>query len=82
MNFLCYWFGHTGNSTESGFHVCDRCGLHEYWDGDENYYSADYLKARKLFVVLDWMGLRWNRLKRRIDFLFWQIRHRNNDMPF
>lgn len=28
---LCYLFGHTGNFTESGYHVCSRCGLHEYW---------------------------------------------------
>lgn len=31
MNILCYLFGHTGNLTESGYHVCSRCGLHEYW---------------------------------------------------
>ena len=28
---LCWAFGHTGNTTESGYHVCDRCGLHGYW---------------------------------------------------
>lgn len=82
MNILCYWLGHIGNSTESGFHVCDRCGLHEYWDGDESYRSTDYLKARKLFVVLDWVKLWRIRLKRRIDHLLWQIRHWNDDMPF
>jgi len=28
---LCWLFGHTGSSMESGYHVCDRCGLHSYW---------------------------------------------------
>ena len=31
MSILCILFGHTGQNTESGYHVCDRCGLHEYW---------------------------------------------------
>lgn len=33
--WLCTLFGHTGNETESGYHVCDRCGEHEYWSSKE-----------------------------------------------
>ena len=28
---LCWAFGHTGIYTDSGYHICDRCGLHGYW---------------------------------------------------
>ena len=35
MNILCLLFGHNGEDSESGFHVCYRCGMHEYWDSRE-----------------------------------------------
>ena len=55
-NILCVLFGHKGNNLESGYHVCSRCGLHEYWNNPEimqengidtmpNYYKEEMLKG-------------------------------------
>lgn len=44
MPWECYWFGHCGDQTESGYHVCDRCGLHAYHHSDA-YYSVSGLLA-------------------------------------
>lgn len=32
MALNCFLFGHRGNLTESGHHLCDRCWQHAYWD--------------------------------------------------
>ena len=52
MNILCYFFGHTGDLTESGYHVCSRCGLHAYWssrDVDPTV-THDYDNAGKVYT--------------------------------
>lgn len=65
---LCWAFGHTGNATESGYHVCDRCGLHGYWSfretsGDE--VSIEYSNAGHL--VNWWYRWQDRRENKRLD---------------
>ncbi len=71
MNLLCYLFGHTGNFTESGYHVCSRCGLHEYWssrrvdpDAPVDYDRAGIVYRYAVWPVRYWWeGLPFNRRK-------------------
>jgi hypothetical protein len=81
MNYLCYLFGHTGNFTESGYHVCSRCGLHEYWSSRQvdseapiDYDNAGHVYRLVIWPIRDW----WEGLP---------FHHRNSsdsadDLPF
>lgn len=63
MNYLCYLFGHTGNFTESGYHVCSRCGLHEYWSSRRVDPEApvDYDRAGIVYRYAIWPIEAWIR---------------------
>lgn len=78
MGLTCRLFGHTGNGTESGYHVCSRCGMHEYHSHPE------YQKAAVLFRP-------WWRLKRKVHnaavsvmdrWRRWKRRKEIDDCPF
>lgn len=65
-NLKCKLIGHSGNSFEGGYHVCERCGLHSYFhsygpgDGEG---LPDYDKQAYLFMPFYLVLYRWRRLK-------------------
>lgn len=78
--FLCLLFGHTGDLRESGYHVCSRCGLHEYHssravdpDVEQDYDRAGLLV--RPFFRLYWWASYW-RMK-----WTWK-RNDDSDLPF
>lgn len=77
MNILCYIFGHTGEFYESGYHVCSRCGLHEYWSSRRVDPDApvDYDRAGLVWWLLLPIKQRWYRLSA------WYTRHTTKPMP-
>jgi hypothetical protein len=76
MRWLCRFVGHTGDETESGYHVCSRCGLHEYhcW--------PEYQRAGLLWRPLWWVQMKLSNgvrpIVRRRKFKL----RRNDDVPF
>jgi hypothetical protein len=50
--FICVVLGHRGGFNDSGYNVCDRCGLHEYYDLHD-YARYQYLWVRR-FGFKDW----------------------------
>jgi hypothetical protein len=84
MDYVCYFFGHTGEFYESGYHVCSRCGLHEYWSSRQIDPDApvDYDNAGKFYrwFVLP-IKAQWYRLTA------WYTRHtrkpdNGDELPF
>lgn len=75
MNF-CLLFGHVGNEFESGYHVCSRCGLHEYHCNEE-YVHAGYLMMpfwhlkRLIFNIIN-----------KIKFRYSNWKNKDDDIPF
>lgn len=78
IKLLCFLFGHTGKETESGFHVCSRCGLHEYHCHEE-YSRAGYL-FRPIYWIKYFLYNSWYKMKRR--YIIWKDRKYNDDVPF
>lgn len=78
MKLLCKLFGHIGNEFESGFHVCSKCGLHEYHCHEE-YIQSGYLLIPFYYIKDLWFNF-YNRLKWK--YIIWKDRKNNNDVPF
>jgi len=72
---LCWAFGHAGNSTESGYHVCDRCGLHAYWSYRETSGEDIWPEYDNAGRLVNWYWRRRAAQARRR----WE---RDNDIPF
>ena len=62
--YICFLFWHkTSKFNDSGYLICDRCGKHEYWDGD--FYNGlvilkayNYIKSI-LFKVESWYKIKY-----------------------
>ena len=76
MNIRCRLFGHKidHDFTDGGYHVCERCQMHEYWQSFnfmaeheidfKHSFHDDALLLRPYFYIMR----RWWFLKRRIAF--------------
>lgn len=68
-NIICLLFGHAGEATESGYHVCDRCGMHEYYCSehcDPGLSFGDYHKHSYLTYPFHWAIYFLKKLPRKI----------------
>jgi hypothetical protein len=54
----CFLFGHTGTDTESGYHVCSRCGLYGYWSFRETSGQLLWIEYSNAGLLIDL----WERL--------------------
>lgn len=79
-NIICFLFGHSGYETESGYHVCSRCGMHEYYNCkayDEDSINGDYYKHSYFFYPFYKVVSLIKRIKRSY------INYKNkDDIPF
>ena len=73
--FHCFLFGHKlSNNTDSGYHYCIRCNVHEYWDTKE--YGSNYWEnAGWLLKPFQWIKRKYNNIK-------WYIKWVDNNNPF
>lgn len=81
MNLLCYFFGHAGDFTDSGYHVCSRCGLHAYWSSRQVNPDVphDYDNAGKVFV---WFVVPIRGAYQRLRSLFPKQKAADDELPF
>lgn len=71
ISVWCMLFGHTGNETESGYHVCSRCGLHAY-HGGEDYDHAAILASPWWFLWMNlWIEIHISHWRWEIEFLYY-----------
>jgi hypothetical protein len=63
ISIWCMLLGHTGRETESGFHVCSRCGLHEY------HCAEDYAQAG---LLQPWLHLHWLNFRISLQLSYWR----------
>lgn len=85
MNYVCYFFGHTGEFYDGRYHVCSRCGLHEYYHSSsfgrlED--GPDYDRSAILYRHIGWpIKAQWYRIAA------WYTRHtrrpdNGDELPF
>lgn len=66
MDLLCRLFGHKRSKfTDSNFVVCQRCGMHQYWDQPKFDNSAYLMRPywwimRRVFYFKCWIRHKWN----------------------
>lgn len=99
MNIKCILFGHKVDSdfTDGGFHICDRCQMHEYWNAKkimiehEQKFKYSFEDAGLLLKPFWYFIQKYDALKRRIMFEYWYIGSKiktrfskinNDDLPF
>ena len=54
VNILCFLFGHKiSKTTDSGYHICNRCEAHEYYDREysTNWDNSGWIWAKPLFWI-------------------------------
>lgn len=95
MNLKCRLFGHKidQNFTDSGFHICERCQMHEYhnskqiminqYEIEQKYYFEDAgLILKPYFFVLR----QYYNLKHYFKYQYIRIKNRyflsDDDLPF
>jgi ribosomal protein L37E len=76
IHWRCYLFGHSGENFESGYHVCERCGLHSY------HCDKAYQKSAVLFTPFHAMKRFYQNTcyKIRNKVAYWK-KH-DDDLPF
>ena len=72
VNKICLLFGHTGRETESGYHVCSRCGLHEY-------HCPEYVREGYIWEPYIWMK---KIIKKTCFFLKKKLEREDANLPF